>query len=46
MAGKTIKLYITDQDKRHIKIAELGNWTGKAYIGKRKHVKILQSYII
>jgi hypothetical protein len=44
MAGKSIKLHIADQDKRHIKTAELGNWTGKAFIGKRKHVKILQSF--
>lgn len=46
MAGKTIKLYITDQVKRHIKITELRIWTGKAYIGKRKHVKTLQSYVV
>ena len=46
MAGKTIKLHITDQDKRDIKITELSIWTYKAYIGKRKYVKTLQSYVI
>ncbi|AEE17956.1 GIY-YIG nuclease family protein [Treponema brennaborense] len=38
MAGKTIKLYITGDEQKNLKSAELSNWTGKAYIGERKHV--------
>ncbi len=40
--GQTIKLYIAGDDLKNIKIAELSNWTGKAYIGERKHSKIIQ----
>ena len=29
-------------DKKGLKSAELSNWTGKAYIGDRKHSKIIQ----
>lgn len=28
---------------KNLKTAELSNWTGKAYIGQRKHVQILQN---
>ena len=40
--GQSIKLYIAGEDLKNIKIAELSNWTGKAYIGERKHSKVLQ----
>jgi len=30
------------EDKKGLKSAELSNWTGKAYIGDRKHSKIIQ----
>lgn len=42
MAGKTIKLYISGDDQKSLKSAELSNWSGKAYIGERKHVPIIQ----
>jgi hypothetical protein len=42
MRGKSIKLYIMGEAFRNLKTAELSNWTGKAYIGQRKHVQILQ----
>lgn len=32
------------ENYRSLKTAELSNWTGKAYIGKRKHVNILSSF--
>ena len=40
--GQTIKLYIYGDDLKNIKTAELSNWTGKAYIGERKHSKLIQ----
>jgi len=40
--GQTIKLYIAGDDFKNVKIAELNNWTGKAYIGERKHSKVIQ----
>ncbi|MEC0311362.1 GIY-YIG nuclease family protein [Paenibacillus lautus] len=43
MRGKSIKLYIMGEKYKSLKTAELSNWTGKAYIGQRKHVQILQS---
>lgn len=43
MSGKTIKLYIMGEDKKNLKTAELSQWTGKAYIGERKHSKIIQT---
>lgn len=43
MIGKTIKLYIMGNNFKNLKTAELSNWTGKAYIGERKHSKIIQS---
>ena len=39
--GKTIKLFIRGEDNKNLKSVELSNWSGKAYIGERKHVKIL-----
>ncbi|MEC0329130.1 GIY-YIG nuclease family protein [Paenibacillus macerans] len=43
MRGKSIKLYIMGEKYKNLKTAELSNWTGKAYIGQRKHVQILQN---
>jgi len=40
--GQTIKLYIAGDDLKNIKIVELSNWTGKAYVGERKHSKVIQ----
>jgi hypothetical protein len=42
MSGKTIKLYITGDESKNLKSAELSNWSGKAFIGERKHVSIIQ----
>lgn len=42
MAGKTIKLYISGEDSKNLKTAELSQWTGTAYIGERKHTKLIQ----
>lgn len=42
MSGKEIRLYIMGEDRKGLKSAELSNWTGKAYIGDRKHSKIIQ----
>lgn len=44
MRGKSIKLYIMGDNYKNLKTAELSNWTGKAYIGQRKHVQLLQSF--
>lgn len=43
MRGKSIKLYIMGEERKNLKTAELGNWTGKAYIGLRKHIRVIQS---
>ncbi|GBG08970.1 hypothetical protein B1748_15155 [Paenibacillus sp. MY03] len=43
MRGKSIKLYIMGEKYKSLKTAELSNWTGKAYIGQRKHVQMLQN---
>ncbi len=43
MRGKSIKLYIMGENYKGLKTAELSNWTGKAYIGERKHMKLLQT---
>lgn len=43
MRGKSIKLYIMGENYKNLKTAELSNWTGKAYIGNRKHVQLLQN---
>jgi len=42
MGGKTIKLYIMGDEYNNLKTAELSNWSGKAYIGERKHSKLIQ----
>lgn len=42
MAGKTIKLYITGEEQKNLKSAELSNWSGKAFIGGRKNVPVIQ----
>lgn len=40
--GKSIKLFVlTENDLKDFKIIELSNWVGKAYIGERKHLKIV-----
>ncbi|WP_028596211.1 GIY-YIG nuclease family protein [Paenibacillus assamensis] len=44
MRGKSIKLYIMGENYKNLKTAELSNWTGKAYIGQRKHVQTLQGF--
>lgn len=44
MRGKSIKLYIMGENYKNLKTAELSNWTGKAYIGQRKHVNVLQKF--
>lgn len=43
MHGRTIKLYIMGQEYKNLKSAELSNWVGKAYIGERKHVPVIQN---
>lgn len=43
MHGRTIKLYIMGADYKNLKSAELSNWVGKAYIGERKHVPVIQN---
>lgn len=42
MAGKTIKLYIAGEENKNLKSAELSNWSGKAFIGSRKNVPVIQ----
>ena len=44
MRGRTIKLYIMGDSYKYLKTAELSNWTGKAYIGQRKHVNLLDNF--
>ena len=41
LKGRNIKLYIRGKEFKQLKSAELSNWTGKAFIGKRHHVKVL-----
>ncbi len=38
--GRVIKLHIRGRGQKQLKSAELSNWTGQAYIGKRQHVSI------
>lgn len=40
--GQTIKLYIYGDNLKNLKTAELSNWSGKAYIGERRHSKLIQ----
>lgn len=42
MQDRTITLFIMES-KKNLKTAELSNWNGKAYIGERNQVNILQS---
>ena len=42
MHGKTIKLFIMSEEFKNLKSSELSNWTGKAYIGERKHIPVIQ----
>ena len=42
MAGKTIKLYIAGENQKFLKSAELSNWSGKAFMGERKNIPIIQ----
>ena len=42
MPGKTIKLYIAGDELKNLKSAELSNWSGKAFIGSRKHIPVIQ----
>jgi len=42
MQDRTITLFVMES-KKNLKTAELSNWNGKAYIGERNHVNILQS---
>ncbi|MDN4618394.1 GIY-YIG nuclease family protein [Paenibacillus sp. PsM32] len=44
MRGRTIKLYTMSEQYKNLQIAELGNWTGKVYIGERKHVQLLKKF--
>lgn len=44
MRGRTIKLYIMADKYKNLKSIELSNWSGKAYIGNRKHVGIIQEF--
>lgn len=44
MRGRTIKLYIMGETHKNLKSVELSNWSGKAYVGSRKHVGILQNF--
>lgn len=41
MLGKNIKLYIRGEKYKQLKSAELSNWTGKGFIGKRLHLKVM-----
>jgi len=41
LQGQSIKLFVIESLKK-LKMAELSNWIGKAYIGERKHSKIIQ----
>lgn len=43
MRGRTIKLYIMGTEYKNLKSVELSNWTGKAYLGERKHIKLIQT---
>jgi len=42
MPGRTITLYIAGEERKYIKTAELSQWTGKAFLGERKHTKLIQ----
>ena len=42
MQDRAITLFVMET-KKNLKTAELSNWNGKAYIGERNHVGIIQS---
>lgn len=45
MRGKSLKLFIhTENDFKDFKTVELSNWIGKAYIGERKHLRIISNF--
>jgi len=41
LQGQSIRLFVIESLKK-LKTAELSNWVGKAYIGERKHSKLIQ----
>lgn len=42
MQDRSITLFVMES-KKNLKTAELSNWNGKAYIGERSHVSLLQN---
>ena len=45
MRGKSVKIFIlTDDNYKDFKSVELSNWIGKAYIGERKHLRIINEF--
>jgi hypothetical protein len=42
VGGRTIKLYIMGVDYSNLRSAELSNWSGKAFIGLRKHSNLIK----
>lgn len=45
MRGKSVKIFILTEDNyKDFKSVELSNWIGKAYIGERKHLRILSDF--
>ena len=43
MGGRTIKLYIMGDDFNNLKSAELSSWSGKVFIGQRKHSNLIKN---
>lgn len=43
MGGRTIRLYVAGAEQSHLKSAELINWSGKAFIGERKHSNLVKA---
>lgn len=42
LVGKTLKIYVRGLNARSLKSIEIVNWTGKAYMGNRSHLKQLK----
>jgi len=42
LIGKTLKIYVRGLSARSLKSIEIVNWTGKAYMGNRSHLKQLK----
>ena len=42
LTGQTIRLFVIESLK-NLKEVELSNWSGKAYIGERKHMQVIQN---